>query len=30
MTLNINDLNINTVSVKPPLIDIDVETLPDF
>jgi len=28
--LDINDLNINTVSVKPPLIDIDVETLPDF
>jgi hypothetical protein len=29
--LDVNDLNINnTVSVKPPLIDIDVETLPDF
>ena len=28
--LDVNDLNMNTVSVKAPLIDIDVETLPDF
>jgi hypothetical protein len=28
--LDVNDLNMNTVSVKTPLIDIDVETLPDF
>jgi hypothetical protein len=29
--LDVNDLNVNnSVSVKPPLINIDVETLPDF
>jgi len=27
---DVNDLNMNTVYVKAPLIDIDVETLPDF